>query len=404
MKAILLIFFALLFSQYNHGHGDRAGGPPKIGSIYGKILNEETGEAIEYASISVYQSESEKLVTGGITDADGYFNIDDIPPGNFMIVIEFIGYENKIMDDISIPSDFITPSINRKIISLEDREKGKNLGSISLKPKAIENLEIRITGDKPLIEFETDKLVYNASHDIVAKTSGSAEDVLKKVPMVQVNQDGEITLRGNSNVKILVDGRENRMGKEVDYIPASLIEKVEVITSPSAKYDPDGMAGIINIVLHEGDEDGFNGSLKLNGRHNDYGSFNEMNGISANGNYRKGKWNLYSSTSIYNKIRAQDGYRKAITTYSPIHIPNDGDVVSGYHYNTNTDNNRNGYLIRLGTDYFYSDDITINAEISYNKHIKNELKIINNYDIETSVLESIKKTSSGESKGNYDVE
>jgi hypothetical protein len=78
MKAILLIFFALLFSQHNHEHNDRVSGPPKIGSIYGKILNEETGKVIEYASISVYQSESKKLVTGGITDADGYFNIDEI--------------------------------------------------------------------------------------------------------------------------------------------------------------------------------------------------------------------------------------------------------------------------------------------------------------------------------------
>ena len=103
----------------------------------------------------------------------------------------------------------------------------------------------------PTIGFETDKLLYTPSEDILA-TGGSAEDVLNNVPMVLVDQDGAVSLKGSSNVKILVNGRENRMGEggnDVDDIPASMIEKVEVITSPSAKYDPEGMAGVINIIL-----------------------------------------------------------------------------------------------------------------------------------------------------------
>ena len=104
--------------------------------------------------------------------------------------------------------------------------------------------------------------IYNASDDIIS-SGGTAEDVLRKVPMVTVDLDGEVSLRGNSNVKILLDGRDSRFGSEIDNIPSSMIDQVEVITSPSAKYDPEGMAGIINIKLKKGAYDGLNGKIKL---------------------------------------------------------------------------------------------------------------------------------------------
>ena len=122
------------------------------------------------------------------------------------------------------------------------------------------------------LRAETDKLVYTPSEDILA-TGGSAEDVLNNVPMVLVDQDGTVSLKGSSNVKILVNGRENRMGEggnDVDDIPASMIEKVEVITSPSAKYDPEGMAGIINIILKKDSDKGFNAQVKVFSKSNEY--------------------------------------------------------------------------------------------------------------------------------------
>ena len=170
-------------------------------------------------------------------------------------------------------------TITLKDIKLNLRRNPKvDLGQLILAASALELDEVKVIDDKPIFEFEADKMVYNSSDDIVAG-SGTAEDVLNKVPMVTVDQDGEISLRGNPNVKILVNGRPNRQEGDVDNIPATLIDKVEIITSPSAKYDPEGMAGIINIVLKKGKYEGFNGSVKINGKHNAVNSVQDMNGF-----------------------------------------------------------------------------------------------------------------------------
>ena len=153
---------------------------------------------------------------------------------------------------------------------------------------------VNVVEDKPIFEFEADKMVYNTSDDIVAG-SGTAEDVLNKVPMITVDQDGQVKLRGNPNVKILINGRPNRSGGDVDNIPASIIEKIEVITSPSAKYDPEGMAGIVNIVLTKGRFEGLNGSVKINAKHNKHNSVGDMNGFTFYSNYQADDYNLYSS-------------------------------------------------------------------------------------------------------------
>ena len=171
------------------------------------------------------------------------------------------------------------------------QERIRNLGEIKLKSISIELDAVKVIDIKPVYEFETDKMVYNASDDIVAG-SGTAEDVLNKVPMVTVDQDGEVALRGNTNVKILLNGRPNREG-DVDNIPASLIDKVEVITSPSAKYDPEGMAGIINIVLKKGKYEGLNGTIKIHGKHNQHNSIDNLNGFTFYSNYNAEKYNIY---------------------------------------------------------------------------------------------------------------
>ena len=181
----------------------------------------------------------------------------------------------------------------------------KNIGTIKLIQIMIPIEGTTVIEDRPIFEFETDKMIYNSSDDIIAD-SGTAEDVLNKVPMVTVDQEGEVALRGNANVKILVNGRPNRTGeggKSVDNIPASLISRVEIITSPSAKYDPDGMAGIINIILKKGKYEGLNGSLKVNGKSNENAGMSDMNGFTVYGNYKGEKWNLYSSLNVNNRVK-----------------------------------------------------------------------------------------------------
>ena len=259
---------------------------------------------------------------------------------------------------------------------------------------------VNVVVDRPVFEFETDKMIYNTSDDIISD-SGTAEDVLNKVPMVTVDQDGEISLRGNPNVKILVNGRPNRTGHEsnkVDNIPASLIDKVEIITSPSAKYDPDGMAGIINIVMKKGKYEGLNGSLRVNGKHNNYGSIGDMNGFTAYGNYKGEKWNLYSSYNLNNRLRNTDGHRMVDTHYHPTDIfP---DSVKSMHFNFLNNSNRKGHSFKFGTDYSINEYLIINGEINYDIHlhsgtnqqnniipflpqrITDEIDFDDNYDIE----------------------
>ncbi|SVE56816.1 uncharacterized protein METZ01_LOCUS509670, partial [marine metagenome] len=229
--------------------GGGRGNKPAICEVSGTIVDSESGKPIEYASVSVLRKDG-GIETGGVTSSDGKFRIGEITPGNYTLKIEFMGYASQTISDIEL--------------SFRGTIK-KDVGEIKLKLVLLEMESVNVVEDRPVFEFETDKMIYNTSDDIISD-SGTAEDVLNKVPMVTVDQDGEVSLRGNSNVKILVNGRPNRTGaglNDVDNIPASLIDKVEVITSPSAKYDPDGMAGIINIVMKKGKYEGLNGSIRV---------------------------------------------------------------------------------------------------------------------------------------------
>ena len=402
MKKIYILFTLLSFvlAQHDdHGHdGHGHGGIPKIGIITGKVINSSNEEPIEYATVSIYQSDSEELIGGGITDVDGYFNIDRIPTGHFFVVVEFIGYGREIIKDVHL-----------------NRELGikRDLGTLSLTYKAIQADEVRVIDKISHIEFETDKLVYNATDEILSSTSGSAEDLLKKVPMVTIDQEGEISLRGNSNVKILINGRENR-GDGVDHISSDFIDRVEVITSPSAEYDPEGMAGIINIILKKGDYEGVNGNVKVNGRLGEYGNFSNMNGLSTFINYKKGKLNLYSAISISNKLRYKWAERSAITSYylsedaSSTDVP---DSTNGYAYSSINDKPRFVNMFKLGSDYSFENNLSINTEIVYFKHLTDAENNKDNYNIDTYNSESNQneiiettKTEEHDANDNYDLE
>ena len=183
----LLLLVSISFSQYGQGRPGK--GKPGGCEISGFVIDSKTNKPIEYASISIIMADG-NVQTGGITNYNGEFKIDGIKPGNYSIVIEFMGYSTITIADVKL--------------SYREQMK-KNLGKIILESSVLQLEAVKVIDDKPIYEFETDKLVYNASDDIVAG-SGTAEDVLNKVPMVTVDQDGEVSLRGNPNVKILLNG------------------------------------------------------------------------------------------------------------------------------------------------------------------------------------------------------
>ena len=376
---VTLCIISLLSAQ--HQHGGKGGGRPSGCEIYGMVIDSISGQPIEYTSISIIDSDK-SIATGGVTDSDGKFEIEEIKPGEYDVKIEFMGFSPVIFSDIKL--------------SFRD-QRVKDLGTIKLVPSSLELEAVKVLDERPIFEFETDKMVYNSSEDIISD-SGTAEDVLNKVPMVTVDQDGAVELRGNPNVKILVNGRPNRTGeggKSVDNIPASLIDKVEVITSPSAKYDPDGMAGIINIVLKKGKYEGFNGSLKINGKSNDNAGMGDMNGFTAYGNYKGEKWNLYSSVNLNNRLRIMEGGRQVTTTY--IDPP---DSIEYIDFDFLNNSNRIGSSFKFGADYSINEHLIVNGEINYDQHLHDG---VNTQNLKLP-QPGIKIINDGDFDDNYDVE
>ena len=193
-KIIPLILIAISFTQYG-GYG-----PPKIASISGNIVDSKTEKVIPYATVTLFSMPNNEAVDGIMCDDEGSFTITEISPGTYNIIIESIGYEKNIIENFSL-----------------NREKGikRTIGIVKLNPKAINLDAINVIEERAMIEFETDKMIFNASDDIIS-AGGTAEDVLRKVPMITVDIDGEVNLRGNSNVKILIDGRDSRFGSDID--------------------------------------------------------------------------------------------------------------------------------------------------------------------------------------------
>ena len=384
MKLNLFTIIILNTCLFAHGGHDHSHQRQSIGSVYGSVVDSLNNNPIEYVSVSIISEESNEVISGNITDAFGKFRINDINPGKYYLKLEFMGYMDKTILNINI-----TPRRNPKW----------DAGIIKLQQSMVEMDEVTIIDNKPIFEFETDKMIYNSSDDIVAG-SGTAEDVLNKVPMVTVDQDGEVSLRGNPNVKILINGRPNRSGGEVDNIPASLIDKVEVITSPSAKYDPEGMAGIINIVLKKGRFEGLNGSIKLNAKHNSFNSIDEMNGTTFYSNYQTDKYNIYSSFSINNRMRTQNGFREVFNQI------NDSAYYDVDGYNYNFDNDGDGYsrAFTIGSDYSINKHLKINGELIYKNHIKS--KTIKQEYFQDGIIDTnyIEYSNEGDDDKNFHLE
>ncbi|WP_215241625.1 TonB-dependent receptor domain-containing protein [Dyadobacter helix] len=237
--------------------------------ISGAIIDSTLSKGVEFASIALFTMADNKAVDGTVADENGKFSMTKIAPGSYRLLISFIGFKDKTVNNIKV-------------------EKGKDveLGNIRLAANVQTLQEVTITGEKSMVEEKVDRLVYNAEKDITSK-GGDAADLLRKVPMLSVDLDGNVSLRGSSNIRVLINNKPStiiasNVADALKQIPADMIKSVEVITSPSAKYDAEGSGGIINIITKKNNLQG----LTLNV---DSGVGNRGTNLGLNGSYRKGK-------------------------------------------------------------------------------------------------------------------
>jgi len=219
------------------------------GSLTGRVLDADLTQPVEYANIVLFSLQDGMQITGTITDRDGQFQITGIRPGQYYIEVSFMGLQTKKINNIGI-----SPA-----------EPRVDLGDIFLKALVIVLEGTEVTAERPALTFEIDKKVINVGQQTTV-TSGTAVDVLENVPSVDVDIEGNVSLRGSSNFTVLIDGRPTILepSEALQQIPASSIESIEIITNPSAKYDPDGMAGIINIIMKKKSLQGISGITNLN--------------------------------------------------------------------------------------------------------------------------------------------
>ena len=330
MKKILLFFIltstSLLYSQNSEV------------IVTGTVTDSETNIPLEYATISVFNVNSEDAINGVITDSNGEFSIE-LSKGNYDFKVEFISFKIKYYRNITVNNPL-------------------SLGTIEL--SIDENIldEIEVIGEKTEIEIKLDKTVYNIGKDLTLKGS-SVSDVLDNLPSIEVDIEGNVSLRGNESVRILINGKPSGLvgissNEALKQFPSESVEKVEVITSPSARYNAEGTAGIINIILRRSKLTGFNGSLSLNS------GYPERYGVSANLNYRTKKLNFFNNIG-YNTRTSEGSFINETEYYTNQAINNflNENGVRGSERNSN--------YLNTGIEYFISDKTSVVGSYVFRK-------------------------------------
>ena len=279
-RPLLLFAAALLIPILSVAQSQESGGGPGAGksSVRGFLADGTSRQPLAYASVTLVSLPDSAAVTGAITDETGSFELK-APPGNYFLKAQFLSYQTQYAGGIV----------------LANGGGSTDLGSILLESDANMLDEVVIKAEKSQVQFDLDKKVYNVSKDLANK-GGSAAEVLDNVPSVTVDVEGNVSLRGSENVRILIDGKPSGMvsfgSNGLRNLPANMIDRVEVVTNPSARYEAEGMAGIINIVLKKDQNKGVNGSFDFTaGQPDEYGA-------AFNLNFRRNKFNLFSNYGI----------------------------------------------------------------------------------------------------------
>ncbi|MCR9265754.1 MAG: TonB-dependent receptor [Flavobacteriaceae bacterium] len=326
MKKVVLLFALLLCSVPSTKLFGNNPENEAFGSISGTVIDNTLQEPIAYAAVVIKSEDGTETITGGITSEDGSFEINKLPDGSFVLEVQFIGYKT-----------------HSQPLVISKNNRNLKVGTITLMENTEELAEVEVVAERTTIEQRVDRKVINVGKDLTT-AGATASDIMNNIPSVNVDaQTGDITLRGNSNVRVMVDGKLSNVpvAQLLRQIPSTSIKSIELITNPSAKYNPEGMSGIINIVLHKNANIGFNGNVNLGLTKGIEAKFNS----SIDLNYRNGKFNFYGN------------YGNNIGKYV-----NDGSIFR-LEENSLQEfdffNNNKSHLYKLGVDFYLNDKNTI---------------------------------------------
>ena len=370
MKKIKFTLIVLLILTSIHNYSQPKPQSAKI-KISGTVIEKVSKQHLEYATITFTNGTSTKAIAGGITNPKGEFNID-IVPGTYDIKIEFISFKPIIIK-------------NRKL------DERTNLGQIPLEEDATQLNEVVVRAEKSTVEIKLDKKVYNVGQDMMVK-GGTVSDVLDNVPSVSVDTEGNVSLRGSDNIRILIDGRPSyavNIAEALRQLPADAIDKVEVITNPSARYDAEGGSGLINIILKKGKNQGFNGTFIASL------GIPETYGLSANLNYKTEKLNYF--TNLGYSRRTNQGGGKTNSQY----FNEDGSTKNYLDEDRETERTRDGFNGRAGIEWtvapntFWTNAINCQKDEGENTDLIN----FNNFDAARIFTGSTYRLGTGESGG-----
>ncbi|WP_418511747.1 TonB-dependent receptor domain-containing protein [Corallibacter sp.] len=313
-------------------------------TISGIVYDKETKQPLEYATVSFFNKAENRIATGGITDENGKFNIS-VASGTYNISVEFIGFEKITLNNQNLTTD-------------------KNLGSIGLSAGSEALDEVEIIAETTTVDIKLDKKIYNVGKDLTVR-GGTVSDVLDNVPSVSVDVEGNVALRGQDNVRILINGKPSGLvglnsTDALRQLPAESIERVEVITSPSARYDAEGTAGILNIILRRSKLQGLNGAITANA------GYPNQAGLSGNINYRTGNFNFFNTTGV--SYRESPGESTTETEYF-----NGDDPNSFLNEYRDFDRERKGINTNFGVEWYITDSASLTGAVFYRKSDDDDL-------------------------------
>lgn len=327
-QLFLLLVLSIGLSSFSNSNPE----VEKLGKITGKVIDKDLNEPIPYVTVAIKDSDG-NIVTGGITDENGNFTVQEIPEGKNVVTIQYIGYKT-----------FATT------IEITRKDRNIDLGDILLTEDVEALGEVTVTAERSTIQQKMDRKVITIGKDLT--TSGpTAADIMNNLPSVSVDQQtGDIALRGNQNVRVMVDGKLSNVpvAQLLKQIPSQSIKQIELITNPSAKYNPEGMSGIINIILHKNISIGFNGNASVGLTYQDQPKFNS----NVDFNYRNGKLNFFGNWGHNTSINENYGSIYRIEENSAQYFKFDDDSQSN--------------LFKGGIDFYLNDKNTISVFTNQN--------------------------------------